>query len=281
MSGLEQILPQHSKTSVMGPLSKFSQARAVVDIVHCMYAAPVSLIVHEILDDIYVAIEEIPAAPMPHVLIALAYVVKAHAPAHSSALRYLLEYTVTLKVDRCVGYQGHYAVLGYHVQQPFVFWQQQGFAAYQGHFSNVGSVMLKEITDLIIVGPQPILYWCSLFDTLPLAAAIGSAVVAAEIAGGVPAYVYDGRIKSSDVSRGHIKVLIHIIVPVSFAAPILFGLDTIGTVLLMQSSRLYGPAYVSQPFAQNYVLDIVIIEAAQHVGITSTTGLDVAAEIDV
>jgi hypothetical protein len=67
----------------------------------------------------------------------------------------------------------------------------------------------------------------------------------------------------------------------ALAASIALGFDAVVTILGMQYTFLYSFAYVSERLTLQDILYAVMIEIAQHVGISCTAGLDIAAEIDV
>lgn len=84
-----------------------------------------------------------------------------------------------------------------------------------------------------------------------------------------------------EICGGGIKVLIDIVVPVSFTTTVSFGLDAVATVVFVQATRLYGLADVTQDWSLQDGLHAGCVEIAQHVGISGTAGLDITAEVDV
>jgi hypothetical protein len=115
----------------------------------------------------------------------------------------------------------------------------------------------------------------------PATAAIRTAIVATEITSDIPSYINDAGQMIIWRSRFDIKILIYVIVPMALTAPIALGFDAVVAILGMQYTFLYSFSYISESLPLQDILYAVMIEIAQHVGISGTAGLDIAAEIDV
>jgi hypothetical protein len=78
-----------------------------------------------------------------------------------------------------------------------------------------------------------------------------------------------------------IKIWIYVVVPISLTATIAFGLHTVVAVAIMRAALPQSLAYLLHDRTMQDLFNGVLIEIAQHVGITGTAGFDITSGIDM
>ena len=140
-------------------------------------------------------------------------------------------------------------------------------------------MLIKIVTCLLVIGTRT-RSKRNFFECCPFRTAFVSAVVTGQIARGVPSHIYQGWNVFEIRRCVWVKFGRYRVVPVAFTAAVTFGLHAVRAVGVWFTTTDTLP-YLLHGITKQDLLDGVVIEIAQHVGITCAAGLDITAWIDV